>query len=77
MGTHVWSGGPSRRGRRMSLEFALGRPMGTDSEYLHRHHPGFFHPYQVPGSYLNGIHHKVGKSQVEKCIDISDKIPFN
>lgn len=58
MGIHVWTGGPSRRGRRMSLEFSLGRQMAFDPDYLRRH-PEMFHPYPVPPFMTDGMHNKV------------------
>lgn len=60
MGTHMWSNGASRRGRRMSLELPLNRPLPLspqDSEFLQRR-PDLFYPY-LPAPFLNGMQQKV------------------
>lgn len=55
MGTHMWSGGASRRGRRMSLELPP-RPMHEPHDLLRR--PDLFYPY-LPAPFLNGMQQKV------------------
>lgn len=55
MGTHMWSGGASRRGRRMSLELPP-RPLHEPHELLRR--PDLFYPY-LPAPFLNGMQQKV------------------
>ncbi|CAA9993966.1 unnamed protein product [Nesidiocoris tenuis] len=77
MGTHMWTNGASRRGRRMSLELP---PLPKDSEFLHRR-PDLFYPY-LPAPFLNGIHQKVkeyGKncksSANRSCSPLSCRLP--
>lgn len=55
MGTHMWSGGASRRGRRMSLELPP-RPLHEPHDLLRR--PDLFYPY-LPAPFLNGMQQKV------------------
>lgn len=58
MGTHMWTSTVSRRGRRMSLELPLTRPLNIsqqDAEFLH-HRPDLFYPY-LPPPFLNGMTH--------------------
>jgi len=58
MGTHMWSNGASRRGRRMSLELPPMPPLTPkDSDFLQRR-PDLFYPY-LPAPFLNGIGQKV------------------
>ncbi|GBP71640.1 Sal-like protein 1 [Eumeta japonica] len=57
MGTHMWSGGASRRGRRMSLELPP-RPLHEPHELLRR--PDLFYPY-LPAPFINGMQQKVCK----------------
>ncbi|KAI8427920.1 hypothetical protein MSG28_002256 [Choristoneura fumiferana] len=54
MGTHMWSGGASRRGRRMSLELPP-RPLHEPHDLLRR--PDLFYPY-LPAPFLNGMQQK-------------------
>lgn len=56
MGTHMWTNGASRRGRRMSLELPQ---LPKDTEFLHRR-PDLFYPY-LPAPFLNGIHQKLSE----------------
>lgn len=65
MGTHMWSNGASRRGRRMSLELPLNRPMPLnpqDTEFLQRR-PDLFYPY-LPAPFLSGMQAKVSLAKV-------------
>ncbi|XP_063697528.1 homeotic protein spalt-major-like [Culicoides brevitarsis] len=60
MGTHMWTNTASRRGRRMSLELPLTRPLNIsqqDAEFL-QHRPELFYPY-LPPPFLNGMAHKL------------------
>lgn len=60
MGTHMWSSGASRRGRRMSLELPVNRshPLTLqDADFLQRR-PDLFYPY-LPMPVMGGMHHKV------------------
>lgn len=64
MGTHMWSNGASRRGRRMSLELPP-RPLPLspqDSDFLQRR-PDLFYPY-LPAPFLNGMQQKVGVKSI-------------
>lgn len=64
MGTHMWSNGASRRGRRMSLELPLNRPLPLnpqDTEFLQRR-PDLFYPY-LPAPFLNGMQAKVSSRE--------------
>lgn len=58
MGTHMWTNGASRRGRRMSLDLP---PLPKDSDFLHRR-PDLFYPY-LPAPFLNGMQQKVNLSK--------------
>ncbi|XP_026323573.1 homeotic protein spalt-major-like isoform X4 [Hyposmocoma kahamanoa] len=60
MGTHMWSGGASRRGRRMSLELPP-RPMHEPHDLLRR--PDLFYPY-LPAPFLNGMQQKLNEISV-------------
>ena len=54
MGTHMWTNGASRRGRRMSLELPLTRPLSfnpQDAEFLQRR-PELFYPF-IPSNFLS------------------------
>lgn len=51
----MWSGGASRRGRRMSLELPP-RPLHEPHDLLRR--PDLFYPY-LPAPFLNGMQQKV------------------
>lgn len=54
MGTHMWTNGASRRGRRMSLELPLSRPLSfnpQDTEFLQRR-PELFYPF-LPTPFLS------------------------
>lgn len=54
MGTHMWTNGASRRGRRMSLELPLSRPLSfnpQDAEFLTRR-PELFYPF-LPTPFLS------------------------
>lgn len=69
MGTHMWSNGASRRGRRMSLELPLNRPMPLnpqDTEFLQRR-PDLFYPY-LPAPFLSGMQAKVGLGKLRSKI---------
>lgn len=60
MGTHMWSNGASRRGRRMSLELPIARSTpitAQDSEFLQRRHD-LYYPY-LTMPFLNGLRYKV------------------
>lgn len=57
MGTHMWSNGASRRGRRMSLDLPPIPMTPKDSEFLQRR-PDLFYPY-LPAPFLNGMQQKV------------------
>lgn len=57
MGTHMWSNGASRRGRRMSLDLPPIPMNPKDSEFLQRR-PDLFYPY-LPTPFLNGVQQKV------------------
>ena len=60
MGTHMWTNTASRRGRRMSLELPLNRPLPLspqDTEFLQRR-PDLFYPY-IPGPFMNGMPQKL------------------
>lgn len=63
MGTHMWSGGASRRGRRMSLELPP-RPMHEPHDLLRR--PDLFYPY-LPAPFLNGMQQKVLNQSTYIC----------
>lgn len=57
MGTHMWTNGTSRRGRRMSLELPplqIGNG-GKEPDFLQRRPDIYYHPF-LPGPFLNGIH---------------------
>ncbi|CAG9098787.1 unnamed protein product [Plutella xylostella] len=60
MGTHMWSGGASRRGRRMSLELPP-RPLHEPHDLLRR--PDLFYPY-LPAPFLNGMQQKLNEISV-------------
>lgn len=62
MGTHMWSGGASRRGRRMSLELPP-RPLHEPHDLLRR--PDLFYPY-LPAPFLNGMQQKVNELKLTK-----------
>lgn len=54
MGTHMWTNGASRRGRRMSLELPLSRPLSFnphDTDFLQRR-PEIFYPF-LPTPFLS------------------------
>lgn len=57
MGTHMWTNGASRRGRRMSLDLPPLPITPKDSEFLQRR-PDLFYPY-LPAPFLNGVQQKV------------------
>lgn len=61
MGTHMWTSGASRRGKRMSLDLPMNRPplplTQQDSDFLQRR-PDLFYPY-LPSPFLNGLHQQV------------------
>lgn len=57
LGTHMWSNGASRRGRRMSLDLPPLPITPKDSEFLQRR-PDLFYPY-LPAPFLNGVQQKV------------------
>ena len=59
MGTHMWSNGASRRGRRMSLDLPPIPMNPKDSEFLQRR-PDLFYPY-LPTPFLNGVQQKVNR----------------
>lgn len=62
MGTHMWTNGASRRGRRMSLELP-SLPLTNkepQTDLFHRR-PDLFYPY-LPTPFLNGVHQKVNSS---------------
>lgn len=61
MGTHMWSNGASRRGRRMSLDLPPIPMTPKDSEFLQRR-PDLFYPY-LPAPFLNGMQQKVCEFQ--------------
>lgn len=57
MGTHMWTNGTSRRGRRMSLELPplqIGNN-AKDTDFLQRRPEIYYHPF-LPSPFLNGIH---------------------
>lgn len=60
MGTHMWTNGASRRGRRMSLDLPPLPITPKDSDFLHRR-PDLFYPY-LPAPFLNGMQQKVTKN---------------
>lgn len=60
LGTHMWSNGASRRGRRMSLDLPPLPITPKDSEFLQRR-PDLFYPY-LPAPFLNGVQQKVSLS---------------
>ncbi|XP_013133606.1 PREDICTED: homeotic protein spalt-major isoform X5 [Papilio polytes] len=60
MGTHMWSGGASRRGRRMSLELPP-RPLAEPHDLLRR--PDLFYPY-LHAPFLNGMQQKLNEISV-------------
>ncbi|CAG5022168.1 unnamed protein product [Parnassius apollo] len=60
MGTHMWSGGASRRGRRMSLELPP-RPLHEPHDLLRR--PDLFYPY-LHAPFLNGMQQKLNEISV-------------
>lgn len=75
MGTHMWTNTASRRGRRMSLELPLSRPLNIsqqDAEFL-QHRPELFYPY-LPPPFLNGMAHKVTLFVFFCMRDTEDKI---
>lgn len=56
MGTHMWSNGASRRGRRMSLELPVARSLtmsAQESEFFQRRQD-LYYPY-LPLPFLNGL----------------------
>lgn len=57
MGTHMFTNGTSRRGRRMSLDLPPLPITPKDSEFLQRR-PDLFYPY-LPAPFLNGVQQKV------------------
>lgn len=57
MGTHMWTNGTSRRGRRMSLELPplqIGNSV-KEADFLQRRPEIYYHPF-LPSPFLNGIH---------------------
>lgn len=68
MGTHMWSNGASRRGRRMSLDLPPIPMTPKDSEFLQRR-PDLFYPY-LPAPFLNGMQQKVKKQIFKKLMKI-------
>lgn len=58
MGTHMWTNGTSRRGRRMSLELPPLQIANTvkETDFLQRRPEIYYHPFLQPGPFLNGIH---------------------
>uniref|UniRef100_A0A1Y1LNJ9 Uncharacterized protein n=2 Tax=Photinus pyralis TaxID=7054 RepID=A0A1Y1LNJ9_PHOPY len=62
MGTHMWSNGASRRGRRMSLDLPPIPMTPKDSEFLQRR-PDLFYPY-LPAPFLNGMQQKMNEISV-------------
>lgn len=58
MGTHMWTNGASRRGRRMSLDLPPLPITPKDSEFLQRR-PDLFYPYLPGPGFLNGVQQKV------------------
>jgi hypothetical protein len=63
MGTHMWSNGASRRGRRMSLDLPPIPMTPKDSEFLQRR-PDLFYPY-LPAPFLNGMQQKVKEKSLK------------
>lgn len=60
MGTHMWTNGSSRRGKRMTVEFGNHPPIPMnpgDAELL-KQRPDLFYPY-MPAAFLNGIQQKI------------------
>lgn len=74
MGTHMWSNGASRRGRRMSLDLPPIPMTPKDSEFLQRR-PDLFYPY-LPAPFLNGMQQKVLHHNKHDCITYFLKKPF-
>ncbi|XP_012342461.1 sal-like protein 3 [Apis florea] len=62
MGTHMWTNGASRRGRRMSLDLPPLPITPKDSEFLQRR-PDLFYPY-LPAPFLNGVQQKLNEISV-------------
>lgn len=62
MGTHMWTNGASRRGRRMSLEIpsiSINCKDSSSQSDLFNRRTDFFYPY-LPTPFLNGnVHQKV------------------
>lgn len=67
MGTHMWTNGASRRGRRMSLDLPPLPITPKDSEFLQRR-PDLFYPY-LPAPFLNGVQQKVSGCGILKLIE--------
>lgn len=57
MGTHMWTNGTSRRGRRMSLELPPLQIANNvkETDFLQRRPEIYYHPF-LPSPFLNGIH---------------------
>lgn len=67
MGTHMWSNGASRRGRRMSLDLPPIPMTPKDSEFLQRR-PDLFYPY-LPAPFLNGMQQKLNEISVIQSVN--------
>lgn len=72
MGTHMWSNGASRRGRRMSLDLPPIPMTPKDSEFLQRR-PDLFYPY-LPAPFLNGMQQKVTNLLPNKFTKLLNKL---
>ena len=73
MGTHMWTNGASRRGRRMSLDLPPLPITPKDSEFLQRR-PDLFYPY-LPAPFLNGVQQKVsGYRQLSRFLCKGDLV---
>lgn len=75
MGTHMWTNGASRRGRRMSLDLPPLPITPKDSEFLQRR-PDLFYPY-LPAPFLNGVQQKVSGCVPLKISRAVSPITFN
>lgn len=75
MGTHMWTNGASRRGRRMSLDLPPLPITPKDSEFLQRR-PDLFYPY-LPAPFLNGVQQKVSGCVSLKISRAVSSITFN
>jgi len=56
MGTHMWTNGTSRRGRRMSLELPPLQIANSvnETDFLQRRQDLYYHSF-LPSQYLNGM----------------------